>query len=295
MSAPSPPEIRIAASTGDTLGESPTWDARDSCLYWVDLRAPALRRLEPATGEVRSWAMPEVIGAVVQRASGGLVVALKRGLHAFDPETGRHEPLAVLEQGPPDNRLNDAKCGPAGRIFCGSMWDFGVQTSGALYRIDADHAVTRVRGEVTIANAIAFAPDGRTIYFADTRKAAIERADYDPASGTVGAWSVLAPPEAAPGRPDGATVDADGFLWNARYGGGCLARFAPDGRLDRIVELPVSQPTSCAFGGEGLRTLFITTSRQRLSEAQLAAEPLAGSLLALDVGVAGLEEPRYAG
>jgi sugar lactone lactonase YvrE len=288
-------DLRVAASTGDVLGESPTWDARDGALYWVDLRAPALRRLHAATAEVRSWTMPEVIGAVVQRASGGLVVALKHGLFGFDPATERLDALATVETGRPENRLNDARCDPAGRIFCGSMWDFGAQTTGALYRVDADRSVTRIRTGVTIANAIAFAPAGRTIYFADTRAGSIERAGYDPASGTVGAWSVLAAPEAAPGRPDGATVDAEGFVWNARYGGGCLARFSPDGRLDRIAPLPVSQPTSCAFGGEGFRTLFVTTSRQRLSEAQRAAEPLAGSLLALDVGVAGLAEPRYAG
>jgi sugar lactone lactonase YvrE len=290
-----PPEIRVAANSGDALGESPSWLAREQCLYWVDLRAPALRRLDPASGAVESWAMPDLIGAVVGRCSGGLVVAVRHALLGFDPCDGGLAPIANVEDGPPDNRLNDAKCDPAGRIFCGSMWDFGLHTTGGLYRVDAAGAVTRMRSAVTVANAIAFAPDGRTLYFTDTRLGAIEQADYDPATGEIGPWRLFAAADAAPGRPDGATVDAGGYLWNARYQGGCLARFAPDGRLDRLIELPVSQPTSCTFGGPDLRTLYVTTARQKLSAEALAAEPLAGTLLALDTGVAGLVEPLFAG
>jgi sugar lactone lactonase YvrE len=223
------------------------------------------------------------------------VVAVRHALHGFDPQTGALSLIARVEDGPPENRLNDAKCDPAGRILCGSMWDYGLRTNGGLYRVEASGAVTRMRGEVTVANAIAFAPDGRRLYFTDTRKGVIEQADYDPASGSTGPWRPFAAADAAPGRPDGATVDAEGFLWNARYQGGCLARFAPDGRLDRLVPLPVSQPTSCAFGGEGLRTLYVTTARQKLGEDELAAQPLAGALLALDVGVAGVEEPLFGG
>jgi sugar lactone lactonase YvrE len=285
--------IRVAARTDDILGESPSWVDGEG-LFWVDLRRPALHRLDLA-GEVRRWPMPEVIGAVVARRSGGMVVALRTGLHGFDPRTGALTPLATVEQGAAENRLNDAKCDAAGSIWCGSMWDYGARTNGALYRIDAACRVTRMRGEVTVANAIAFAPDGRRMYFTDSRRGAVEAAVFDPDSGTLGAWSEFAPAGAAPGIPDGATVDAEGFLWNARYQGGCLARFAPDGRLDRIVELPIRQPTSCAFGGPGLATLFVTTATQRLDAADLAAQPLAGCLLALDVGVAGLPEPAFAG
>lgn len=289
------PNIIVAANSGDVLGESPSWLAREQCLYWIDLRAPALRRLDPARGAVESWAMPDLTGAVVGRRSGGLVVAVRHALLGFDPRDGEFATIANVEDGPPENRLNDAKCDPAGRILCGSMWDFGLRTTGGLYRVDMTGAVTQLRSGVTVANAIAFAPDGRTLYFTDTRQGAIEQADYDPATGEIGPWRLFAAADAAPGRPDGATVDADGYLWNARYQGGCLARFAPDGRLDRLIELPVSQPTSCAFGGPDLRTLYVTTARQKLSAEALGAEPLAGALLALDVGVAGLVEPLFAG
>ncbi|MFC7399855.1 SMP-30/gluconolactonase/LRE family protein [Chelatococcus sp. GCM10030263] len=287
-------DLRVVARIGDVLGESPTWVGSTEHLYWVDLRRPALRRLDPS-GRVETWPMPEVAAAVVPRRSGGVVLALKTGLHAFDPENGALTFLATVEEGQPENRLNDAKCDAAGRLWCGSMWDYGLETTGSLYRIDAERRVTRMRDGVTVPNAIAFSPDGRTLYFADTRRGAIERTDFDPATGEIGPWRVFAPADAAPGRPDGATVDAEGFLWNARYGGGCLARFAPDGRLDRIVQLPVTQPTSCAFGGPGLATLFVTTATQRLDAYALQQQPLAGSLLAVDVGVAGLPEPAFAG
>jgi sugar lactone lactonase YvrE len=287
-------DIAVAAATGDALGESPSFVAAENHLYWVDLRAPALHRLDGA-GRVTSWPMPEVIGAVVARQSGGVVVALKRGLSAFDPDTAQLTPIATLENGMPENRLNDAKCDSVGRIWCGSMWDYGAQTNGSLYRVDPDGTVARMREAVTVANAIAFAPDGRTLYFTDSRKGAIERAAYDPHSGTIGPWTVFAPADAAPGHPDGATVDVEGCLWNARYGGSCVVRFTPDGAVDRVIDLPVSQPTSCAFGGPGLKTLYVTTARQKLSSEALAGQPLAGSLLALDVGVAGLPEPAFAG
>ncbi|CDX54600.1 Gluconolactonase [Mesorhizobium plurifarium] len=288
-------EFDVAAKTGDILGESPTWHPRTRELFWVDLRRPCLHRLQPDSGAVTSWPMPDVIGSVVPRAKGGVVVALRHDLHAFDPQNGQLSRLTTVEYGPPQHRLNDMKCDPAGGIICGSMWDYGLHPSGALYRIDATGDPTLLRGRIAVPNALCFSPDKRTLYFTDTRKGDIERADFDPASGSVGRWSTFVTAQVAPGRPDGATVDAEGFLWNARYQGGALARFAPDGTLDRLVRVPVSQPTSCAFGGEGLRTLYVTTATQTLNAVERAEQPLAGALLALDVGVAGLPEPMFAG
>ena len=287
--------MKVAANEGDILGESPNFDARTGHLYWVDVRRQKLQRLHAMSGQVESWPMPETIGAVVGRRNGGVVVALRAGLHGFDPETATLTRLVTIQQSPPESRLNDAKCDRAGRIWCGSMFDFGLQTTGALYCIRSDLTVKRVREAVTIPNAIAFSPDDRTIYFADTASGRIERASFDVHSGEIGMWTVFAEANVAPGKPDGATVDADGFIWNARYGGGCLVRFAPDGRVDRTINLPVSQPTSCAFGGGGLATLFVTTARQKLSDVQQRAEPLAGAVLALDVGIQGLAEPTFMG
>ena len=188
-------------------------------------------------------------------------------------------------------RLNDAKADAAGALWFGTMRDFGADDAGGLWRLAPGGVPERMRESVRVPNAIAFAADG-SLFFCDTRAGTIERA---PPGGRPLAWSPFAAADVAPGAPDGATVDAEGFLWNARWGGGALARITPDGTLDRLVALPVTNPTSCAFGGPGLATLYVTTARQGLSPEALAAEPLAGALLALDVGVAGLPEPAFAG
>jgi sugar lactone lactonase YvrE len=289
-------KVDVLAREDDVLGETPAWDAQSGHLFWVDLRRQRVQRLDLASGEVAHWPMPEVATAVVPRRRGGLIVALKRGLHAFDPRSGALTPLVTVENdGPIENRLNDAKCDPAGRLWCGSMFDYGRQVTGSLYRVDGDLGVQRIRGGITIPNSIAFAPDGRTIYFADTAVGRIDCAACDPESGVVGPWRTFADAGISPGKPDGTAVDVEGCLWNARYGGGCVVRIAPNGRLDRVISLPVSQPTSCTFGGADLATLFITTATQRLSEAQRQSEPLAGALLAVKVDVAGLPERAFAG
>jgi sugar lactone lactonase YvrE len=188
-------------------------------------------------------------------------------------------------------RLNDAKADAAGVLWFGTMRDFGADDGGGLWRLAPGGAPEQVRRGVRVPNAIAFAADGG-LFFCDTRAGTIDRARRH---GDRLAWSPFADAAVAPGAPDGATVDAEGLLWNARWGGGALARIAPDGTLDRLVALPVTNPTSCAFGGPGLATLYVTTARQGLSPERLAAEPLAGALLALDVGTAGVREPAFAG
>lgn len=286
-----PARLSVAADRGDILGESPWWDATVGRLWWVDVRAPALRRLDPATGAVATWPMPGLIGAVVGRRAGGVVVALPDGLHGFDPATAALRPVAAVALPGAGMRLNDAKCDAAGTLWFGAMRDFGADDAGGLYRLVPGGRPERLRGGVRVPNAIAF-DGGGDLFFCDTRAGVIESARI----GEGGLdWRRFAAADVAPGAPDGATLDREGFLWNARYGGGALARIAPDGRLDRLVPLPVTNPTSCAFGGPGLATLYVTTARQGLSPQALAREPLAGALLALDVGVAGLVEPGFAG
>ena len=279
----------------DSLGESPVWSVREQALYWIDVRAPALRRLDPADGTIEAWALSEVVGSVMLRGSGGVILALRSGLHAFDPDADAAPAMLVpFDEGHEGNRLNDAKVDRGGRIWCSTMWDFGGRTTGSLYRVDHDLAVTRVRSDITIPNALGFSPDGATVHFADTPTRLLEAADLD-ADGMPGPWRTLDDGAGVPGNPDGASVDAQGGVWNARYGGSAIARFHPDGRLDRVIDLPVSQPSACAFGGTDLATLYVTTSRQGLSDADLAREPLAGHLLALRPGATGLAEPMFGG
>ena len=285
--------FEVVAPAGHTLGESATWCSRTQTLWWVDIRAPQVKRWSSATNAIDVWVMPELCGAVVPTTGVELVVALRTGLHALDPRTGALVALVTLEAGQPEHRLNEAKCDRQGRLWCGSMWDFGRHPTGSLYRIGPDLVTHRARSAVTIPNGIGFSPDGRRMLFVDTSTGRIECATYDPETGMPGPWSTLVHADVVHGKPDGGTVDAAGCIWSARFGAGCIARFTPQGKLDRLIHLPVSQPTSCSFGGANLDTLFITSATQRLTHEALAAEPLAGAVLALRPGVQGLVEPPF--
>jgi sugar lactone lactonase YvrE len=173
------------------------------------------------------------------------------------------------------------------------MSDVNRDPVGSLYRFDAGFGCTKLRNAIIIPNSLAFSPDGRTMYFADTNRHTIWAYDYDPASGAATRERVFA--DTGRGRPDGSCVDADGCLWNADYGASRLVRYTPAGKVDRTVALPVTNPTCCCFGGEDLGTLYVTTATQRLAPEELAKQPLAGSLLALRPGVQGLAESRFAG
>ncbi len=274
-----------------TLGESPVWCARSQRLWFVDIRAPALYRLDPASGSMERYAMPDLVGMVAM-ATEGLVVAQGAALCRFDPDRGKlGPPFLQLDPDHPGNRINDTKAGPDGALWCGTMPDGGGAPTGSLYRIGGDGQVATLMSGIAVPNALCFSPDGATVYFTDTRVGVILRAD---ARADRPVFETFAEVDVAPGRPDGATVDSEGYLWSARYAGGCIARISPRGDLDRLVQLPVTQPTACAFGGPDLRTLFITTARQRLSDADCAKQPDAGDLFALTCDVAGLPEPHFA-
>ena len=279
----------------NTLGEVPLWSAKEDVLYWIDVRRPALYAYRPADASVRSWEFQEPVGSYCLRAKGGMLLAMKSGLFAFDQATGSLERLFDPEPEHPNNRLNDGKCDRQGRFWVGSMNDGDRLPTGSLFMIDQDLSCRRALQGITIPNSLAWSPDGRTMYFSDTPTLRIMAYDYDPASGTLSGERQFADLSSHPGRPDGSTVDIDGCLWNAEVRGSRVVRYTPNGKVDRIIELPVSGVTSCAFGGVDMRTLYITTATQRLSEQELAQEPLAGGLFAVDAGVAGLAETPFMG
>ncbi|MGH8686911.1 MAG: SMP-30/gluconolactonase/LRE family protein [Burkholderiales bacterium] len=286
-------QVEVAARGADRLGECPLWDDRGGTLWWVDSRWPAMKRLDAATGAVMMQVLPEVVGSIAFRERGGLIAATKSGLHFVDADTGALEACVHPEAHLPDNRFNDGRCDRAGRFWAGTMSDVKREPVGSLYRFDANLACAKLRNDVIIPNGLAFSPDGRTMYFADTNRRTIWAYDYDPASGAATGERVFA--DTGEGRPDGSCVDAAGCLWNAEYGNGRLVRYTPAGKLDRVLELPVSNPTCCCFGGDDLGTLYVTTATQRLAAEDLARQPLAGSVLALRPGVQGLPESRFAG
>ena len=286
-------DIRRIGTRTDELGEGPVWCPRERALYWVDIRGQWLRRWVERGEQVTSWPMPEQIGSLAICDDGGILVALRSGVAVFDSMTGGFRKLVDFPGHGRTLRSNDGKCDRQGRFWVGTMQIETISATGKLYRID--HGVIEtVLQEVKIPNSLCWSPDGATMYWADSLDRTIWAFPYDTETGGLGDRRVFATTDASE-VPDGATVDADGYVWSARYGGGRVVRHAPDGSVDRVITLPARQITSCAFGGANLSTLFITSATQNMDAAQLAAEAQAGHLFAVDVGVKGLREPRYAG
>jgi sugar lactone lactonase YvrE len=282
----------IAVESGDTLGESSVWSVREQALYWVDIRGPALHRFAPMTGEHRSWRLPELCAGVVPMAA-GVMLALRHALVHFDLASECLTKWCEVESEALGNRLNEMRCDREGRLWVGSMRDFAMATTGSLYRVSQAAEVETLLTDITIPNSLGWSPDGRTMYFADTADGALRAYDQDPRNGAIGGMRILVADATLPGRPDGCAVDAEGHIWTTRFGAGLVVRVAPDGQVSDSIVLPTAQPTSCALGGNDLRTLFITTARQRLDEAALREQPAAGHLLAAMVDVPGLAEREF--
>lgn len=287
-------EVECVLRAEARLGEVPVWSPRAGLLYWVDIRAPALHALNPATGQDRVWAMPEAIGAVALHAEGGLLLALASGLFRFDPESGALTPLQPIEADIATSRLNDGRCDRQGRFWVGSMDRSTPEGRGFLYRYDPEGSLHRMLGNIEVPNGLAFSPDGTVMYFWDTPTRRLQSFALDTATGAISAARPFATAE-EPGAPDGAVCDAEGCLWVAQYGGARVTRYRPDGAIDRVIPLPVERPTACCFGGPALDTLFITSARQNMDEEALGRFPLSGSVLAIRPGVRGLEEPVFGG
>lgn len=288
-------DIRVACAEIDHLGECPMWHPREERLYWVDTRRPALRRLE-ADGTTRSWNMPSNIGSFVFRRDGGIIAGLKQGFCAVDLDSGAVADIVHPEPELKENRLNDGRCDRRGRFWCGTRDPGNDNPGGSLFRLDPDFTVTRMDRGFIVSNGMAFSPDDRTLVFGDSRGDTIWRYDLDLDAGTLANKRVFLDTRGLPWRVDGATFDAEGYYWCALIGHGAVGRFDPLGRLDRMVCLPVTHPTMCNFGGADLATLFVTTSSLLVPPDELPAQPLAGTVLAIEgLGARGVPEPLFAG
>lgn len=287
-------DVVCVVDSRNKLGEVPVWDVGERALYWVDIEGKLLQRYRPSTGAVDRWEMPERIACFALREEGGLIVAFASGIALYDLDTGAIDWIARPEADKPGNRFNEGKCDRNGRFWAGTMDDSLAAHSGALYRVDPDLTVHKVFGDIGISNFFVWSLENDVFFFADTLDHAIYRFDYDHTSGTVTNRRKIIDTGAV-AAPDGGTIDADGYLWNAQWDGWRLARYAPDGVLDRVVRLPVQKPTSCVFGGSDMRTLYVTSAVWDLTPEQLVAQPQAGGLFALNVGVAGVFEPRFSG
>jgi sugar lactone lactonase YvrE len=288
-------DVACALPAGALLGEGALWDAAEQRLYWVDIKRREVHRFDPARRHDERWAVAEYVGCLAVRASGGLVLALRSGFHFFDPATGATTPVVNPEPERAENRFNDGKTDRQGRFWAGSMHDPETLPTGSLYRLDGDLSCRRMAEGFVIPNALCWSPDGRTMYHADTARRTVWAWACDPGRGEIASRRTFVEIAPADGAPDGATVDADGFVWVAHWGGWRLSRFDPSGRLERAVRLPVQQPTCPAFGGPGLDVLYVTSASIGLPEAERARQPWAGAILALDPGVRGLPEARFRG
>jgi sugar lactone lactonase YvrE len=283
----------VAAPVGDVaaeLGEGPYWVPEDDCLLWVDIPRGQLHRTYFPSGETVSIGLGAV-SAAFPAVGGGILTAggARLALH-LPAERGERWTTRIIAEVPARDgiRFNDAGVDPAGRVWVGSMHIDESEPLGELYRLDAGGVLTTVVKGVTVSNGLGWSPDGVRMYYVDSPMRRIDVFDYDPAAGEAFQRRVFADLSAFDGVPDGLTVDADGCVWVAIWGGGVLRRFTPDGDQDAVVEMPVSQPTSCAFGGPGMSDLYVTSARVGLTEAELKAQPLAGRLLRLTPGPVGL-------
>lgn len=286
-------DVELVQDAHAELGEGPVWDHRSGELIWVDILAGVVHRLDPSSGVDRPLAVGQPVGAVCLRRAGGYVVALRDGIATLT-DGGDLTFVADLEADVATNRCNDAKCDRAGRLWVGTM-RFDERPGGTLYRVDADHSATPAVTGLGLSNGLGWSPDGALMYLVDSLAGSLDVFDFEPCSAGLSGRRRFASFDRSEGYADGMTVDGDGFVWVALYGGGAVRRYAPSGELALAIELPVSQPTSCAFGGVDLRDLYITTATQRLSPSALAAEPGAGGLFRFRPGPEGLPADEFAG
>jgi sugar lactone lactonase YvrE len=285
---------RPAIDVGDHLGEGPHWDERIGELLWVDITRGRIHAWSPPNGSVRTETLDGEVSAVIPRSDEpGHVVAAGHRLVLRDGS--RERVLAAVEEDLPDNRFNDCKCDPQGRVWAGTMSKTRTHGAAALYRLTPGHELERVIAATTISNGLAWSPPGDTMYFIDSTTQRIDAFDFDGATGEIANRRTLVEIDPNDGLPDGMTVDAEGGIWLCLFGGAAIRRYIPEGTLDAAIALPTTNPTSPVFGGPDLRTLYITTARHRLTPAQLATEPLAGAILSLDPGVKGLPGTRFPG
>jgi sugar lactone lactonase YvrE len=288
----------------DSLGEGCLWDAEAQALWWLDIARPSrIHRFIPQTQTHDIWTSPLLLTAIAKKKSGGFIVGGEDGVYDFDHVTGLTTAFCKPESNTPHNRMNDGAVDPQGRFWLGSMMqnigphgedcDINADT-GNLFRITADGASQIMERNVGVSNGPCWSPDGNTFYFSDSKNQVIYAYDFDGGNGEIGNRRVFNDDKSR-GYPDGATVDAEGFVWSARWEGACVIRFDPKGRVDRIFDVPASRVTCPVFGGADMDTLFVTTSRAHVDAATLARFPDQGGVFAFKPGVKGILKNEFAG
>lgn len=284
--------VEVVVQAAAELGEGPVWDARSGRLAWVDILGSRVHLTDPATGATESIEVPLHVGAIAPRDAGGFVAALQDGFWIVGD--GRTRRVATIPEARPGIRFNDGKCDPGGRFWAGTMEYAENRGVACLYRLDASGSVVKVLDDVSISNGLAWSHDGRTMFYIDTPNARVDAFAFSPETGAITDRRTAIRIARGAGWPDGMTIDAEGGLWIALWDGAAVHRYV-DGRLDRVIPLPVSRPTSCAFGGPDLDDLFVTSAWDRLTPEQRARQPHAGALFRVRPGVRGVMPDTYQG
>ncbi len=283
--------VDVAVRVVADIGEGPTWDDRAGELLWVDIPRGLVHRLHG--GAISTIEVGQPVGAVALRRSGGLVLAVRDGFALW--EEGAATLVAPVERNRPASRMNDGKVDRAGRFWAGTMSQSMQPSVGALYRLDGDLDVVRMLEGLDVPNGIAWSPDDRTMYFIDSLSGRVDAFDHDAGTGRITARRPVVTVPRELGMPDGMTIDGVGHLWVAIWGGSCVRRYAPDGALDTVIELPTRHITSCVLAGPRLNELYVTSASADLSPDERRAEPEAGMVFHVEVDVPGLPPERFAG
>lgn len=295
MATKETPATECVLSRPVMMGESPVWSHAEQVLYWINVDGePGLQRFDPSSGANSTWAMRERLGGMALGSSGTVLLALASGIYRY--ELGSGALTCVARNEAKHLALHEGRCDRQGRFWIGSLdvgfFETGVPSGAVFHRLDRDRLSVEVRGIALCANGLAWSPDGRCMYWADSSTRQIFAADYDVDSGTPRNQRLFATIEETAGMPDGAAVDVDGGYWIALFQGGALRRYTPDGKLDREVQLPISQPTMLGFGGRDLKTAYVTSTYYGL-DADESARGANGCLFALNLGVQGVPEPLF--
>lgn len=287
------PELVLDARA--ELGEGPIWDSARGRLLFVDIMRGHLHEFDPSTRRDRVVAVGQPVGAVTPTTAGDWVVAARDGFFRVDPDSGKTTFIAHVERDDAATRMNDGYVDRRGRFWAGTMGMGGVQERGSLYRLDPDGTVSRHITGVTISNGIDWSPDGRVMYHTDTGIGRVDAFDFDEMNGTIGHRRPFIEVPGDQGSPDGLVVDRDGGVWVALWQGAAIRRYRPDGTLDRVVPMPVTQVTKCAFGGPDLMDLYVTTAWIDLDATERARQVTAGGVFRLRPGVGGVAPTPFAG
>ncbi len=290
-------EPYVAAKDGCLLGESPIWSVEEQALYWVDIRNPMIHRFEPATGERKKIRVQTEIGSIGFATDNRLIAGTRMGFAFIGLSDGSWRDIADPEGDGRLNRvrMNDGKVDRKGRFWCGGMDDPQMEELASLWRLDTDRSVHKMEGPVKISNCLCWSPDDTILYFADSLRHQVWMYDFDLESGTIENRRTFLEVPSEEGVPDGATVDAEGFVWIAHMRGGMVRRYDPDGKAEREYRFPASLTSCPALGGADLTTLYVTTASTRFTEEDFAREPNAGSIFAVETEIKGIPEPVFQG